>query len=146
VEVTKVRNDSRKISVFFYGSFIDVQMLVEVGYRPDHVAVARLSGFDIAARPLATLVPSRDLTVWGILATATHDELARLYGRDWVRAYLPEAVVVTTDDGGIHPALCYIAPGPTAERPFENYLERIRHAARGLGFPQSYLSRLENLR
>jgi hypothetical protein len=105
-----------------------------------------LGGFDIAACPLATLVPSSDLTVWGILATATHDELARLYGRDWVRAYLPEAVTVMTDDGALRSALCYIAPCPTAERPFENYLERISHAAGRLGFPQSYWNRLENLR
>lgn len=144
--VTNLRNGSRKVSVFFYGSFIDVETLADAGYRSDHVTVARLNGFDIVARPLATLVPSEDLTVWGILAVATHDELARLYDRDWVRAYLPEAVVVTTDDGALHPALCYIAPDRTAERPFENYLDRIRDTARRLGFPQPYLSRLEKLR
>jgi hypothetical protein len=50
-----------------------------------------------------------------------------------------------TDDGALHSALCYTALCLSAERPFENYLEGISHAGR-LGFPQSYLNRLENLR
>ena len=32
MEVTNLRNESRKIFVFFYGSFIDVQVGAEVGY------------------------------------------------------------------------------------------------------------------
>lgn len=139
-------SEPRRVAVFFYGSFIDVGVLAEGGFRPEHITVARLNGFDIVTRPLATLVPSVDQVVYGILTTATHAELAELYGRDWVRAYLPEAVLVTTLDGALHPALCYIAPGETAQRPFENYLDRIRDAGRRLEFPQPYLKRLDTLR
>jgi AraC-like DNA-binding protein len=134
-----------RVSVFFYGSFIDLNVLAKTGYHPDHISVARLDGFDIVVRPLATLIPSADQSVYGILTTATHHELAELYGQDWVRDYLPEAVIVTTNDGTPHPALCYIAHGRTSKRPFENYLERIRTAAPRLGFPQSYLDRLDRL-
>ena len=51
-------NKARKIHVFFYGSFINRDVLARVGYQPDEMELARLGGFDIAARPLATLIPS----------------------------------------------------------------------------------------
>jgi hypothetical protein len=146
MELNITQEEPRRVSVFFYGSFIDLSVLAEAEYHPKHLAVARLNGFDIVACPLANLISSVDQVVYGILTTASHEELDRLYGRDWVRAYLPEAVVVTTGDGAFHPALCYVAPGPTAERPFENYIGRITAAALRHGFPQPYIDRLEKLR
>ena len=77
---------------------------------------------------------------------ATHDELERLYGEDWVHAYLPEAVVVSIQDGALHPALCYIASAGTGEAPFENYMDHIIEPARELGFPPWYIERLERLK
>lgn len=136
----------RRVGVFFYGSFINRSVLAGGGFTPERVSVARLGGFDIVRRPLATLDRSDQHAVYGILTWATHDELERLYGQSWVRAYRPEAVVVTTNEGALHPALCYIAPGKTAEPPMDRYLEHILEPARELGFPGWYLDRLEQLR
>jgi hypothetical protein len=138
--------ETRKVRVFFYGSFIDRDVLARVHYHPDKMEVARLDGFDITMRPLATLIQYDGRCVYGVLANATHAELQRLYGEDWVRAYLPEAVVVTTQDGAFHPALCYIARSKTAEAPFDNYIERIIESARKSGFPKWYIERLECFR
>ena len=142
--------EAPKVRVFFYGSFINRDVLARAGYRPQKMDVARLDGFDIALRPLATLIRSDRHFIYGVLTTATHVELERLYGEDWVRAYLPEAVIVTTRDGAIHPALCYIAPSrtgcSTGEAPFERYLDHIIEPARQLGFPAWYIERLEMLK
>lgn len=129
------KTSSKTVNVFFYGSFINRDVLARVDYRPEHTNVAHLNGFDIALRPLATVIHSDSSCVYGVLAKATHVELERLYGEAWVRAYLPEAVIVTTRDGGLHPALCYIATSRTGEAPFENYLDHIIEPARGLIFP-----------
>ena len=67
------------VVIFFYGSYINLAVLREVDLVPDRVEVARLPGFDIQIRPLANLVPSDQHTVYGILATATHAEIERLY-------------------------------------------------------------------
>ena len=135
-----------KVWVYFYGSFINREVLARGGYRPEGVTVARLDGFDIVRRPLATLTPSDRACVYGILARATHAELDRLYGQAWVRAYLPEAVVVASREGGLYPALCYIAPGRTESPPFDHYLDHILGPARELGFPDWYVRKLEGLR
>lgn len=69
-----------QVWTFFYGSYINFEVLREVDFVPENCEVARLAGFDIRIQPGANLVRCDDGTVYGILATATHDELARLYG------------------------------------------------------------------
>ena len=41
---------------FFYGSFINLDVLKQAGYVPERFEVARLNGFDIHIQPLANLV------------------------------------------------------------------------------------------
>src|SRR5262249_57809154 len=91
-----------QVWVFFYGSYMNRGVLREVGLEPQRWEAARLDGFDIQVRPRANLVRSDRHSVYGVLATATHAELARLYAhaRDVLgEAYLPEAVLAGTADG-----------------------------------------------
>ena len=135
--------------VFFYGSYINFDVLREVDLVPEQWEVARLDGFDIRIQPRANLVRSDQHCVYGIVATATHAQLSRLYAhaRDVLgEVYLPEAVLVQTRTGTWRPALCYICPD-MAPRPAETaYVERITSPARGYGFPEWYLERLGSFR
>jgi hypothetical protein len=138
-----------KVCTFFYGSFINLDVLAKVEVAPERVDVARIPGFDIRIRPLANLVRSEQHCVYGILAAATHTELARLY--DYARVglggtYLPEAVLAQTIDGRFQPALCYIAPELPDASPSAEYVDRIVVPARRLGFPAWYVERLESFR
>src|SRR6516162_8864023 len=86
-----------RVSVFFYGSYMNLEILREVELVPKRWEVGRLSGFDIRIQPRANLVRSDRDCVYGVAATATHVELARLYAhaRDVLGAvYLPEAVLI----------------------------------------------------
>jgi hypothetical protein len=49
--------------VFFYGSFINQDVLKQYGVALESFEVAMLSGYDIAIEPLATLVPSDERCV-----------------------------------------------------------------------------------
>ncbi len=135
-----------KVWVFFYGSFINRQVLREVDLVPERVEVGRLWGFDIRIQPLANLVRSDRHCVYGIICQATHAELGRLYGQEWVGSYLPEAVLVETEGGRLLPALCYIAPSPEPAAAAGDYLDRITGPAREYGFPDWYVDRLESFR
>jgi hypothetical protein len=134
-----------KVWTFFYGSYMNLEVLREVNLVPDRHEVARLDGFDIQIAPRANLVRSDAQNVWGILATATHRELQRLYAhsKDVLgEIYLPEAVLARTRTGDYRPALCYICP-EMETRPAElAYVERIVSPARQLGFPSWYMERL----
>jgi hypothetical protein len=138
-----------KVWVFFYGSYINFAVLREVGLVPGQWEVARLHGFDIRIRPRANLVPSEQHCVYGIVATASHAELDRLYAhaRDVLgEVYLPQAVLVQTLAGLWRPALCYLCPEMAPRQADNAYVERITGPARDLGFPEWYVARLESFR
>jgi hypothetical protein len=135
------------VTIFFYGSYINRDVLREVGLAPERFEVARLPGYDISIRPLANLVASDRHTVYGVLASATHAELDRLYrhARDVLGGlYLPHPVLAYTLAGQAEPALCYIAPALAPADPDRAYVQRILGPAREYGFPAWYLERLES--
>ena len=140
---------TQRVPVFFYGSYINGDVLREVGLVPDRMEVARLDGYDIRVAPIANLVAAEHHSVYGVLVDATHEELDRLYAhaRDVLGGlYLPRAVIVATAGERLVPALCYIAE-ELADRPSDPaYLERILAPARTYGFPAWYLERLASFR
>ena len=141
--------EMRKVWTFFYGSYINFDVLKEVGLVPDEYEVARLSGFDIQIQPLANLIKSDEHSVYGIVASATHEELGRLYQHaEHVLGgvYLPEAVLTETKDGKLRPALCYIAPSIEPKPAANEYIDRIVAPAKEYSFPAWYIERLESFR
>jgi hypothetical protein len=133
------------VTTFFYGSYMNLDVLREVDLVPASVQVARLDGYDIRIEPLANLVVSDRACVFGILADATHEELARLYAHaEHVLGgvYLPRAVLTRRADDAFVPALCYIAPDLPPGRADPAYVERILKPARDLDFPAWYVERL----
>jgi hypothetical protein len=138
-----------RVWVFFYGSYMNFQVLRDVNLIPPHVEVTTLSGFDISIRPRANLVRSDQHRVYGIVTTATHGELQRLYGhaKDVLgETYLPQAVLTEGLDGKLRPALCYIAPAMEARPATRDYVDRIVAPATEFGFPRWYIERLESFR
>jgi len=138
-----------KVDTFFYGSYINRDVLAEVDLVPDSMEVACLSGFDIRIGPLANLVPSPAHSVYGVVAALTHAELERLYvhAREVLGGvYRPQAVIVQTRDRRYAPALCYIADDLAGGAASDDYVDRIVRPARELGFPDWYLERLESFR
>lgn len=134
---------------FFYGSYMNFNVLKEVNLVPEQWEVARLDGYDICIQPRANLVRSEQHCVYGIVATTTHEELTRLYAhaQDVLgETYLPEAVLVVTRDGKWRAALCYICPAMEARPPDRDYVDRILNPARESGFPDEYIKRLESFR
>ena len=137
------------VLVFFYGSYMNRTVLAEVGMAPKRWEPAVLLGFDIRITPRANLVRAEDNMVFGVLASATHGELERLYAhaRNVLgEIYLPEAVLVRTRAATWEAALCYIAPDMAKAPADPSYVERILKPARDLAFPPWYLARLESFK
>jgi hypothetical protein len=137
-----------KVWTFFYGSYMNPAVLVENGIRPDRLVVARLPGYDIRIEPRANLLAAPGREVYGVLAAATHAELARLYAhaQDVLgETYLPHPVLVETDEGSL-PALCYLSASMAPRAAEAAYVDRILAPARQFGFPAEYIARLESFR
>lgn len=137
-----------KIWVFFYGAYINFSVLREIDLIPEEYRVATLSGFRLNIAPSATLSRETGSTVWGIIATATHEELRRLYvehakiflGGD----YFPRAVTVMDTNDNIIPALCYICDDMKPVPAKSDYLEQIARPAEEYGFPKEYVKMIRD--
>ena len=138
----------RKAWIFFYGSYMNPNVLKEVDLSPANVQVAKLAGFDLRIAPRANLVPAEGKTVYGVLTQATHRELDRLYTEHAYRVlgevYVPEAVLVETLDGQFRPAMTYICWTMTQKPPENSYIHRILAPATELNFPAWYLNRIRS--
>ena len=140
---------SAPVLVFFYGSYMNRAVLAEVGMSPELWNPAILPGFDIRIAPRANLVRTPKEVVFGVVASATHEELEQLYAHARQvlgETYLPEAVHVHMQGGPVQAALCYIAPNMTEAPADPAYVERILKPARELGFPEWYVARLESFK
>jgi len=138
-----------KVRTFFYGSYMNPAVLREVELIPTSLEVARLDGYDIRIAPRANLVLSTQDCVYGVLAEATHAELARLYShaKDVLgETYVPHPVLTQARSGAWFLALCYIAPSMVPGRPDPAYVDRIVQPARAFDFPEWYIRRLESQR
>jgi hypothetical protein len=141
--------DEPKIWTFFYGSYINFNILKEVNIVPEQWEVAKLYGYDIRIQPRANLIKSDQHCAYGIIATATHLELARLYAhaKDILgEIYLPEAVLVEALDNKWKPVLSYISPSMESNPASNDYIDRIVTPARQYNFPAWYINRLESFR
>ena len=136
----------KRTAAFFYGSFIRRDVMALGGFHPETVEVAKLNGYDITFDPHANIFRSDQHAVCGVLVYPSHKELSKLYSRDGVGVFLPEAVIVEASNNRMLPAICYMPPGRKNDPADLAYVELIIKAASEHGFPQWYLSRLEKFR
>ena len=136
----------RRVWTFFYGSFMNPNVLAQAEVHPTAPQRGRLDGWDIEIRPRATLVPSNERCVYGILAQVSHPELDRLYAKDWFGfgTYLPEAVIVSDGEGKHVSAICYIAWSMEGGKPTDEYLQKILSTAVVHEFPDWYIERIKS--
>ena len=138
---------SSRVWVFFYGSYMDMNILKDFDCVPEQWEVARVYGYDIVIQPRANLLRSDRNCVYGIVAAVTHDQLDQLYTRiqrDFGQTYLPEPVLAETMLGTWMPAMTYIAASMETGQPARDYVERMVKPARDLDFPAWYIERLES--
>lgn len=126
----------RRIDVFFYGLFMDVELLRNQGVVPMNARRAFVDGFALHVGQRAALIPKSGARAYGMLIALTHHEITQLYAAPGLNQYLPEAVLAQTMEGLAVPALCYNVEEPSAasERNPE-YAAKLKAVLRGLGFP-----------
>jgi hypothetical protein len=131
----------RQIDVFFYGLFMDSEILREAGVAPDNPRKAYIEDFALRIGQRATLVPSSGSRAYGMLFSLTHSELEKLYAAPGLDQYRPEAVFVHALEGTSRPALCYnLREAPRPEELNLEYAARLQRVLHKLGFPQEYIS------
>ena len=146
--ISREKSMEARVWVFFYGSYMNLDVLNEVHLSPLDVEPAVLTGFDLKIAPRANLIRQPMGIVYGILATATHEELNRLYTEHargvLGETYLAEAVIVTDLSGHLRPALTYICHEMRPQPADPAYVERVARPAQAYGFPAEYIAKIRS--
>ena len=132
----------RRIDGFFYGLFMDEDILGESQIVPANPRRAFVDGYALRIGRRATLIPDSDARAYGMVFALTHNELERLYTAPGLEQYRPEAVLAQILEGGdILPALCYnLLEAPEPDETNAEYAARLQVALRRLDFPSEYVS------
>lgn len=130
--------------VFFYGLFMDEDLLASKGVRPEQSEVGYLEGYRLHIGKRATLLPATGERAWGVVMTIAPEDATTLYSDPGVADYVAEAVEVTLPGTGRVPAVCYNLPasGLTGTNP--DYAADLLALATRLGLPDSYLEYIRN--
>jgi hypothetical protein len=131
----------RRVDVFFYGLFMDEELLGGKGLSPHDAEVGSVPGMSLRIGQRAALVPDLAGRAYGVIMSLTRDELNRLYSEPGVQAYRPEAVLVYPASGGVVSALCYNLPEPPSSGGHNaEYAAKLRAVARRAGLPEEYVA------
>jgi hypothetical protein len=134
----------RRIDVFFYGLFMDEELLRSKGVTPANLRPASVPGFQLRIGERATLVPSPSGRVYGLIASLSHPELERLYAEPGLSTYRPEAILAVSSTGEVLAALCFNLPEPPSARERNaDYASRLRSLAERLNFPAEYIASIQ---
>jgi hypothetical protein len=134
---------SRRADVFFYGLFMDPDLLRAKGLSPEGIEVARVDGLTLRIGRRAALVPSESAAVYGVIMSIELGDLQRLYSEPGLESYRPEAVLARLASGGLIAALCYNLPEPPSPSDRNpEYVEKLRSVARRVGLPAEYIEAL----
>ena len=134
----------RRADVFFYGLFMDQEILRDKGLTPQNREIASVSGHALRIGQRAALVPDEKGKVYGVVMSLTLDELERLYSDPTVQAYRPQAVLAHLASGAQIAALCYNLrepPLPSERNP--DYAAKLRAVAEKVGLPAEYVATLK---
>ena len=135
---------SRRISVFFYGLFMDAELLRGKGVRPEHIRRASVRDFQLRIGQRAALLPMSGQRTWGVVMELTHREIDQLYSDSSVAMYRPEAVLADVDDETVVPALCFnLIDAPRPEERNAEYAAKLRGLAGRLQLPPESVEAIE---
>ena len=127
--------------VFFYGLYMDPELLRGQGIEPGTPRRAHIDGFALHIGARATVVPRGDARVHGMVYTLDAEALRKLYAIPGLEAYRPEGVLAWVEGDAPRPVLCFrLAQAPAALERNEDYARRLRQVLVRLGFPLDYVA------
>jgi len=131
--------------VFFYGLYMDPEVLRAQGIDPGAGRRAHVDGFALRIGARATLVPSAGGCVHGMVYALGRDDVRILYEQSDLEEYRPEGALAWIDDESPHPVLVFrTARAPAAHERNDDYARRLQDVLARLGFPRPYIESIAN--
>lgn len=135
------------VTVFFYGWFMDPELLTQQGLSPSTPLVAKLPDYKFILGQRASMIPSSDETAWGTVMTLNQDELTNLYAEPSVNEYKPVEVVCVDEDQNKISAVTYILPLDYPHMPPQSsdYARKLHNICIKLELPRQYTNKIQTM-
>ena len=130
-------------SVFFYGLFMDSELLKGKGFSPLNPVHARIEGYGIRIGERASLVESENEYAYGIAMSLDSEELESLYGEESVLDYVPETLTARTSSNEQIEVTTYNLPPEKMKGRNKDYARSLAVLAKKIGFPSEYVEEIE---
>jgi hypothetical protein len=130
--------------VFFYGLYMDSELLQSMGFQPRSVGAAKLVDYSLDIGERATLFSDAGRVAYGYVLDLEDDEVSKLYSRPEVVDYRAESVeVLLLIDDSKHRALCYVLPeSKLGGKTNRAYAEKLAALVRKMGLPTEYANEI----
>ena len=130
-------SEERLIDVFFYGLYMDPDVLKAKGVNPRNPRKGVVKGYQLRVGNMATLLKAPTAEAQGIIYALTHDELNRLYWSAGLDAYVAEALLAQTEaHQEIAVLCCNLLVPPEAEEKNPEYLSKLLQCMKKLGLTE----------
>ena len=133
------------MEVFFYGLFMDQDILTKRGINPANPRKGHLKDYTLKIGKRASLIPCINEKAYGLVMEVDDDEIRQLYAEKSVADYIPEKVTVVTESGEQITAICYNLPLELLSGTNEEYAEALYELAQKLNFPEGYLDKIKSV-
>ena len=125
--------------IFFYGLFMDEEMLRAKGVHPRAARKAVVPGYRLKIGRRAMLSPQFMAQAFGMVFTLTEEEIRSLYSEPGLEMYHPEPVVAFFENGTHASVTTFnIRDIQNAGEINSEYAERLQAILKRLGLPYDY--------
>ncbi|MEP1096047.1 MAG: gamma-glutamylcyclotransferase [Cyclobacteriaceae bacterium] len=132
------------MEVFFYGLFMDVDILLKNGIKPSNPRKGILDDYALKIGNRASLVPCQNEKSYGIVMTVDTNAIHNLYAETSVADYVPEEVNIIINTNDAITATCYNLPSELLTETNGSYAIALHKLAKKEGFPDDYLEKIKS--
>jgi len=133
------------MEVFFYGLFMDDNILLKNGIKSSNPRRGYLNDYALIIGNRASLIPCKDEKSYGIVMTINNDAIHNLYAEASVADYIPEEVSIIISTNDSITATCYNLPSKSITGTNVLYAASLYKLAKQEGFPDDYLEKIKKM-
>lgn len=121
--------------LFFYGLFMDEDVLRDRGVSPLRPRSAVVPGYQLRIGRRALLVPQFGAQAFGMVFALTDRDIASLYAEPSLELYRPQSVIASFEDGTFAPVTTFnLSEAHATTEPNLDYAAKLRVVFERLGF------------
>ena len=119
-------SNQRLNDVFFYGLYMDEEILKSKDVKPRNKRKALVNGYALRLGNMATLLRQENAKAYGMVYSLTHEEIDVLYKNSGLTQYVNEALMVELEDKSNIVTLCSILlDEPKADERNDEYYQKL---------------------